>query len=162
VFALVKEGHAYSAIAAMLQIEFPGITREAISGIVSRRRKCEAKGLPVKVRYNASRASLQSRGEDHDVREAQKAAPAPQLAPVQPRASQCAPLAPSVSDTAAEALLARTGCAWPYGDVRSGDLSYCDAPCCEVRTAGGETRKVRYCSTHWHARRASANTKVLA
>lgn len=168
VFALVKEGHVYARIAEMLQADYPGLSREAISGIVMRRRKSEAKGLPVKVRYNASKALLQSRGVDHEARKALRSPSqppepiAPPRAPLQPLSRYERPLPDGRTGVP---FMERTGCAWPSGDVRTGDLVFCNAPCCQVlkhTETGKVVVGVRYCAEHWNARRESANTKVLA
>lgn len=58
-------------------------------------------------------------------------------------------------------LLDVTGCRWMYGGMDGEPYLCCNATRCKVRK-GGEVYTVNYCAEHWHRRRASQTTKVIA
>jgi hypothetical protein len=167
--ALVKEGHSYSRVVTMLRDEYPSLSREAISGIMLRDRQRAAKLAKEPLRpHPPLKRQLQSRGVDHEARKALRA-PSQPPKPIAPPRVPLEPLSryerPLPDGRSGVPFMERTGCAWPSGDSRKDGLTFCNAPCCEVvkhTEAGKVVVGVRYCAEHWNARRASANTKVLA
>lgn len=157
---LWKDGASAEEIAKRLG----NVSRNAVIGKMSRlglkldreelKRRRAAKGR------EGGQKSLAWRGEQRLV----LGGSAPMRPPVKPPAyvPEPIPALPS-GDVKGVSLEDRTGCIWPFGDLRiDGRLTYCDAPCCRVRRRGDTiVHRTRYCSEHWDTRRSSRNTEVV-
>jgi len=55
----------------------------------------------------------------------------------------------------------RTGCAWP--DLTADEFIFCNAPRCSILPNGApHPEPTAYCAFHWHKRRASAYSRIIA
>lgn len=168
VIALASRGRSFSEIAQMLQPEYPGLSREAVAGIVKRAHDKQAKQQNLPTGRILPKARLQTRGHDHEARQALKA-PSQPPKPISPPRPPAEPISkyekPLPDGRTGVPYEERTGCSWPTGDAREGGLTFCNAPRCRVTRHsqnGAVSWRTPYCETHWKARRRSAYTKVLA